>query len=159
VREKLRVSDEYSRHYLNHFERMLMRLTRHELASHAEFLSDSSFRLKVCAFDLSVCPAQAGGNIPLGLYELPRRSGEAHLYRLGHPLAQRILEQAKSRQLPPAEVVFDLSEHEGKVSILEPFAGQDEIDRRREQLIAEIESKLQQRVSQKMLFSIRWSLT
>lgn len=115
VREKLRVSDEHSRHYLNHFERMLMRLTRHELASHAEFLSDSSFRLKVCPFD---------GNIPLGLYELPRRSGEAHLYRLGHPLAQRILEQAKSRQLPPAEVVFDLSEHEGKVSILEPFASQ-----------------------------------
>lgn len=39
------------------------------------------------------------------------------------------------------------------------FDAQDEIDRRREQLIAEIESKPQQRVSQKMLFSIRWSLT
>lgn len=35
---------------------------------------------------------------------------------------------------------------------------QDDIDRRREQLIAEIEGKLQQRVSQTPLFSIRWTL-
>ena len=38
------------------------------------------------------------------------------------------------------------------------FDAQINIDRRREQLIAEIEGKLQQRVSQKPLFSIRWSL-
>lgn len=35
---------------------------------------------------------------------------------------------------------------------------QDDIDHRREQLIAEIEGKLQQRVSQEGLFSIRWKL-
>jgi len=38
------------------------------------------------------------------------------------------------------------------------FNAQDDIDRRREQLIAEIEGKLQQRVSQTPLFSIRWTL-
>lgn len=38
------------------------------------------------------------------------------------------------------------------------FDAQDEIDSRRDQLIAEIESKLQQRVSQTTLFSIRWKL-
>lgn len=38
------------------------------------------------------------------------------------------------------------------------FDAQDEIDRRREQLIAEIEGKLQQHVSQKMLFTIRWTM-
>lgn len=38
------------------------------------------------------------------------------------------------------------------------FDAQDEIDHRREQLIAEIEGKLQQRVSQKLLFSVRWKL-
>lgn len=36
------------------------------------------------------------------------------------------------------------------------FDVQDDIDRRREQLITEIESKLQQRGSQETLFSIRW---
>jgi hypothetical protein len=38
------------------------------------------------------------------------------------------------------------------------FDAQDDIDRRREQLIAEIEGKLQQRASQMPLFSIRWRL-
>ncbi len=38
------------------------------------------------------------------------------------------------------------------------FDAQDEIDRRREQLITEIEGKLQQRVSQELLCSIRWTL-
>ena len=38
------------------------------------------------------------------------------------------------------------------------FDAQDEIDRRREHLIAEIEGKLQQRVLQTNLFSIRWNL-
>lgn len=35
----------------------------------------------------------------------------------------------------------------------------DKVDNRRDQLIVEIEGKLQQHVSQKILFSIRWSLT
>lgn len=114
VREKLRVNDERSHHYLNHYEQILMRLTHHELIDHAEFQSDSSFLLKSNPYEDS---------IPLGLYELPRRSGEAHLYRLGHPLAQKILEQAKARNLPPAEVEFDYGMHEGKISILEPLVG------------------------------------
>jgi len=43
---------------------------------------------------------------------------------------------------------------------LEPvlFDSQDDINRRREQLITEIEGKLQQRVSQERLFTIRWTL-
>jgi len=38
------------------------------------------------------------------------------------------------------------------------FDTQDDIDWRREQIIADIEGKLQQRVSGKKLLSIRWSL-
>jgi adenine-specific DNA-methyltransferase len=38
------------------------------------------------------------------------------------------------------------------------FDAQDEIDRQREQLISDIEGKLQQRVSLTRLFSIRWRL-
>src|SRR3990172_10017722 len=114
VREKLRMSDESSRLYLNRYERLLMQLTRYELRDHAEFLDDSAFRLKSCPF---------AGDIPTGLYELPRRSGEAHLYRLSHPLAANILEQAKGRDVHPAEIIFDYSGHEGKVSRLEPYIG------------------------------------
>lgn len=118
VREKLRVSDKASKAYLNRYERLLMQLSQHELNGHAEFVDDSCFRLLSNPFGSS------NGEIPLGLYELPRRSGEAHLYRLGHPLADAVVAQAKERTLPVAEVRFDYSEHEGKVTVLEPLLEQ-----------------------------------
>ncbi|MEK7686391.1 MAG: SNF2-related protein [Verrucomicrobiota bacterium] len=114
VREKLKVSDETSKAFLNRYERLLMQLTRHELNTHAEFVDDSSFRLNACPFP---------GDIPLGLHELPRRSGEAHLYRLAHPLAEAVVAQAKNRELSPAEVRFDYGAHDGKVSLLKPLIG------------------------------------
>jgi ERCC4-related helicase len=116
VREKLRVRDEDSRAILGRFEQLLMRVTRHELADGAEFLDDSCFRL------LS-SPKGAGTDIPLGLYELPRRSGEAHLYRLGHPLAELLVGTARTRELTAAHITFDYSEHEGRISALQPLVG------------------------------------
>jgi len=117
VREKLKVRDEASKAYLNHYERLLMQLTQYELNGRAEFLDDSSFLLGKQAF-----PEQTA-TIPIGLYELPRRSGEAHLYRLNHPLAETLIEQAKMRNLPPAEIHFDYQQYDGKVTLLEKFIG------------------------------------
>lgn len=113
VRDKLRVRDEASRESLNRFERQLMQLTEHELNGQAEFRSDSCFILRV-----SPLP-----DVPTGLYELPRRSGESHLYRLGHPLAEHLIQQAKKRELPPAELVFSYGGHAGKISILKLLIG------------------------------------
>ena len=80
VHDKLRVSLDQSQDYLNRYERLLMQLTQFELGDDAEFLNgQSGFRLKSNPFPTVK-------DIPLGLYELPRRSGESHLYRLGHPL-------------------------------------------------------------------------
>ena len=117
VREKLKVRDADSKEYLNRYERVLMQLTRHELNGHAEFAGDGAFRLNAQPFP------EKEADIPLGLYELPRRSGEAHLYRLNHPLAEALVAQAKTRDLAPAEVHFDYAGHDGKVSLLEPFVG------------------------------------
>ena len=117
VREKLKVRDEASRAYLNRYERLLMQLTRHELDGQAEFLGDASFRLAANPFP------QHGAAIPLGLYELPRRSGEAHLYRLNHPLAEALIADAKNRDLPAADIHFDYGRHDGKVTTLEPLIG------------------------------------
>jgi len=117
VREKLKVRDETSKAYLNRYERLLMQLTRHELDGNAEFVGDASFKLNALPF------AQPTPPIPLGLYELPRRSGEAHLYRLNHPLAEILVAQAKARDLPAAEIQFDYGRHDGKVTLLEPLVG------------------------------------
>jgi adenine-specific DNA-methyltransferase len=118
VHEKLRVSLDQSRDYLNRYERMLMDLTRYELNGHAEFLpGQSAFRLRTNPF-----PEATG--IPAGLYELPRRSGDSHMYRFGHPLAAHILHRAKSRSVPYAEIVFDYAAAKQKIAAIEPFVGQ-----------------------------------
>ncbi len=113
VRDKLKIRDEASRASLNRFERFLISLTAHELNGHAEFRSESSFVLSSSPFP----------DVPAGLYELPRRSGEAHLYRLNHPLAEAIIAQAKARELPMATVRFDYDDHEGRMAALEPLLG------------------------------------
>ncbi len=100
VNDKLRVRKTTSESSLNRYERMLMRLTRHELDDAAKFDDDEA------AFILVENPFPELES-PTGRYELPRRTGDAHLYRLGHPLAQRLLEQAKAKRLPAGEIVFD----------------------------------------------------
>jgi ERCC4-related helicase len=117
VREKLKLRERDSKASLQRFDKLLMRLTQHELEQHATFLNDSSFRL------LTPTSSAEPNEIPLGLYELPRRSGDAHTYRLGHPLAEAVVERAKSRKLHAAEIHFNYAAHEGKVSILEPLIG------------------------------------
>jgi adenine-specific DNA-methyltransferase len=115
VRNKLRVRDAAARDFLDRYEQMLMRLSRHELKDYAEFLSDHSFQLHSPPFT---------GEIPLGLYELPRRSRDAQTYRLNHPLAEAVLAQAKSRDLPLAEIRFDYDAYVGKISVLKSLRGQ-----------------------------------
>jgi hypothetical protein len=96
---------------------MLMELTHYELRDHIKVLDG------VSSFQLTSCPFM--DDIPVGLYELPRRSGEAYFYRLTHPLAQHVLTQAKSRALPPADMTFDYTDHLPTISILKPLVGQD----------------------------------
>ncbi len=118
VREKLKIRDHDSKEILGQFERQLMRVTRHELKEHAAFEKGDSFRL------LNIPYPDIAAKIPLGLYELPRRTGEAHLYRIGHPLADAVIKAAKERSLPDAAITFRYDDHEGKISILEPYIGQ-----------------------------------
>jgi adenine-specific DNA-methyltransferase len=117
VREKLKVRDADAKVYLDRFETLLMRLTAHELADHAEIIDGSSFRLGARP------PWIRDGEVPLGLYELPRRTGDAHLFRMGHPLGEAVVSRAKGRELPPAEIEFDYSGHPGKISLVEELLG------------------------------------
>lgn len=118
VHEKVRAGWQGGETYLNRYEQLLMRLARHELRDYAEFPeNDSSFQLNSSPF-----PKQ-NGKIPTGLYELPRRTGDAHLFRLGHPLAKALIRRASKRHLPEATVKFDYTGHRPKISPLEPFVG------------------------------------
>jgi adenine-specific DNA-methyltransferase len=121
VHEKLRINMRDSMAYLTRYEHMLIDLTRHELGEHAEFENGTSFVLRKNPYANAT---KTTTSIPLGRYELPRRSGEAHYYRLGHPLAVQVLEAAKKRELPQVELVFDYSNHATRISVLDELAGQ-----------------------------------
>ncbi|SBV37648.1 SNF2-related protein [uncultured Stenotrophomonas sp.] len=116
VQEKLRIRAEDSQNARNRFERMLMDLTRAELGGLASF-DDAGFQLH--RLPEGIAPSV----LSPGRYELPRRTGEAHLYRIGHPLAEWIAQQARNRTLENARLVFDYEAHGTKVSTLEPYRG------------------------------------
>lgn len=119
VQDKLRIRAEDSRSARSRFERMLMELTRAELGDCASFDADG-FNLRRVPDGIA---ASGLSDIELGRYELPRRSGNAHLYRINHPLALWITQQAKTRTLDGAKLMFDYDGYGTKVSTLEPYRG------------------------------------
>jgi len=124
VQDKLRVRAEDSRSARNRFERMLMDLSRAELGDCASFDEDGfDLRRTPDSIEASGLSGIDGSVIPLGRYELPRRSGDAHLYRIHHPLAQWLTQKAKSRALDHAKLVFDYDAYGTRISTLEPYRG------------------------------------
>lgn len=117
VNARLKQHAEDSKIILDRYERMLMDLSRTSLQDYAIFDKDNGF-------DLHSLPLpNLQGQVPLGRYELPRRSGEAHLYRLGHPLAEWLLAQAKQTDLPPARLHFDYEAYGARLATLENLRG------------------------------------
>ena len=116
VQDKLRIRADDASCARNRYERMLMDLTRAELGRNAEFDTDG--------FRLLHSPCADLEGISLGRYELPRRNGGSHLYRISHPLAAWVTQQAKSRQLPGSRLVFDYDGYGTQVSTLKAYRGQ-----------------------------------
>lgn len=120
VHEKLRINLAESKEYLNRYENWLWRLTEFGLRDHATFADGHQygFTLRENPFpDLVIHP---------GPYRLGRGStaADANIYRLGHPLAQRLLEKYKAANLPVAHLVFDYTNHGAKQVALESLRGQ-----------------------------------
>ena len=115
VQERLRISDASSRAALGRHERMLMDLSRSELGEMAEF--------EESGFHLHTVPPVLAGQVEPGRYELPRRSGDAHLYRLGHALAEWVCNNARSRNLPPARLLFNYEAYGANITTLKALRG------------------------------------
>jgi superfamily II DNA/RNA helicase len=115
VQEKLRVRAEDSIATRSRYEKMLLDISRAELSDCAEF-DDGGFKLLRL-------PDPQMSQVELGRYELPRRSGDAHLYRVGHPLAEWVTALAKSRELPTARLRFDYDAYGTQVSTLKAYRG------------------------------------
>lgn len=113
VIEKVRVT---SGDYLNRFEEWLWSVTKFFLASHAEFSAEER------SFVLSRNPFE-GERIHPGPYRLGKRVEDANTYRIGHPLAQRILASCKILASESKEVVFDYSGSKRKIAALDSLRG------------------------------------
>ncbi len=113
VLQKIKIDSSAS---LDRYERLLLDLTRGELN---DFIEQSQG-----GFTLKQLPTNAPAEIPLGKYELPRREGETHIYRLSHPLAQWLINQAKGRQLDAAKLVFDYTTATTQVAVVKELQGQ-----------------------------------
>ncbi len=113
VHDRLKINLDRSKEYMSRYERKLWALTKFELGRDASFDDDHlTFTLKK-----PVGPSQAGG------FFLGKAGLDGHRYRLGHPLAQHLLDEAANRNLPRRHLVFDYSRWEASASALKPFVG------------------------------------
>ncbi|MFC1080100.1 SNF2-related protein [Pasteurella multocida] len=122
VHTKLKIRAADSEHTRSKYEKLLLDFTRSELRENATF-DTKGFTLHRLPDNLP----NSLSNIPVGRYELPRQSGDAYLYRIGHPLAQALITRAKDRSCQPTKLIFDYNEYQkqhGRISTLESYRGQ-----------------------------------
>jgi len=113
VVEKVRVESHAS---LDRFNQQLWSLTRFLLADYANF-DETGY-----GFMLHRNPFP-GENIHPGPYRMGKSVEDANTYRVGHPLAQRLLEQACQLATPTRQITFDYSGSGKHIAILESLVG------------------------------------
>ena len=114
VIEKLKISQNASKEYLNQFERELLLLTRYKLDNeYARFENDTKFKLF----------KQPYKNIQKGIYEYKSNDTYSENYRVGHPLAQNIINEYKDKKLDCVEIVFDYTNSEQNIEKIKPYLG------------------------------------
>lgn len=113
VIEKVRVQTSGA---LGRFNERLWRLTQHLLREHADFSDGYEFTLRRNPY-----PGEA---IHPGPYRMgPAGAGE-NVYRVGHPLAQRLIQDALTQPTPCRSLHFDYTGSRRRIAILEPLIGQ-----------------------------------
>ena len=113
VIEKVRVS---SNDYLDRFEEWLWQVTRFYLGPYARF-EDGGY-----SFTLERNPFE-GETIHPGPYRLGKKVEDANTYRIGHPLAQRILGQCKALATDTKTVRFDYRHSGKRIAVIEDLVG------------------------------------
>jgi superfamily II DNA or RNA helicase len=101
---------------LDRFNEQLWLVTQHVLSDHARFDANQySFYLTSNPFP--------GEFINSGPYRLGRASQDTNTYRVGHPLAQRLLQRARELSTPCVSLEFDYSGTRKRISVLEHLVG------------------------------------
>ena len=116
VHEKLRINLQESKEYLSRYEKWLWDITKFYLKDDADFAPDEhSFTLNRNPFP--------NRKIHQGPYRIGKHIDDANIYRIGHPLAQNIIEACKDNKLEKFESIFDYTNSGIKITSLEKFIG------------------------------------
>lgn len=118
IHELLRIQKERAEERLDRISRLFWQLSQLILATMADFHSNT------LRFTLNKSPAE---KIPTGLYQLIQKGvpapNDAHLYRLGHPLGEYVLNSGRGLQVAEAELAFTLNKRAAVLEQLEVKSG------------------------------------
>lgn len=114
VHERLKLHLDQTQDLLDKMELRFWKITEHVLEKRAEFhCEELSFYLK----------EPPGNTIRTGNYHLISKRKEnvesIYLYRMSHPLGEYVLSESRRCNTPYAELVFDISSHPVKISVVE----------------------------------------
>ena len=116
VQEKLRLGKLQAEETLGRYEQWLWQITRFFLRDYAQFEDGKN------AFMLTRNPFPEE-NIHPGPYRSGKNVEDANLYRVGHPLAQRIIGKCMELPTPEAELIFNYSDTGRNIAVVEPLCG------------------------------------
>ncbi len=119
IHDLLKITLGEAENRLDKVGRYFWRVSKYMLADHAAFHDDDY------AFTLSKTYKP---DIASGLYQLVRKGKaktleHAQKYRLTHPLEEQVLNEAMVQETPPAEIIFNYSDYESKISMVGNLLG------------------------------------
>jgi hypothetical protein len=110
---KMRHIDDTKR--VNTYNRTFWLLTNSVLSNQITEIDDNAMSF--------VLPNSPLPSIPNGRYILNKNSGESHQLRIGHPLGEYIVSEARKAPSTPLDICFRLDEHPFRKSLLEEQRG------------------------------------
>lgn len=120
VHKRLKIKLDETKAKLSHLEKSFWMITKSTLKDYANF--DDAHH----CFYLTKKPFK---DVSTGTYHLISKDREReniignYLYRLSHPLGEYAIETAKSYNTEPAELVFDITNHPRKITLVQNLKG------------------------------------
>lgn len=120
VHSRLKVHLDETNYQLDRFSKMFWALTNFILKNHAKFTNEKYQFELIKHVDIV--------DIKRGKYQLITKDREKQttthqVYRLSHPLGEYVLDEGKKANTPMNEVVFNVSNHPYKISLIEQLSG------------------------------------
>lgn len=123
VIDKLKTRLDEAKTHVSKYEQWLWEITKLGLDGNATFDSQNlSFKLDSIPFRDKI-----KSSIPTGPYTLEKFRDDIHRYRIGHPIAQYLIEEFKSKELNETMLKFNYSDTKLNVSSIEHLVGKSGI--------------------------------